>query len=279
MPTVSVVVPAYNNSQYIAETIESIQAQTYRDLEIIISDHSSTDGTMDVIQRYAYDPRITIMTTEAGGGARRNWNAVSQAATGTYLKLVCGDDVLYPRIIEDQVAAIEQNPGVTLVAAKRDLIDANSKPFMTGRGLARMSGRVAGGKAVRATVVAGTNVFGEPACALMRRDVLERVGWWDDAHPYLIDETTYARVLLEGDFYAVDESLAGFRISDTQWSVRLMRQQAEQAASFHNWLRVEHPDVVSRADVMIGDLQAARMALMRRMAYVYLRNRMSKAAS
>ena len=222
MPTVSVVVPAYNNSQYIAETIESIQAQTYQDLEIIISDHSSTDGTMDIIQRYADDPRITVMTTEAGGGARRNWNAVSQAATGTYLKLVCGDDLLYPELIERQVAAIEQNPAVTLVASKRDIVDAHSTPFVKSRGLAGLSGVVPGGRAVRATVVAGTNIFGEPGCTLIRRDVLERVGWWDDAHPYLIDETTYARVLLEGDLYAVDESLAGFRVSGSLDSAGLL---------------------------------------------------------
>jgi glycosyltransferase involved in cell wall biosynthesis len=279
MPTVSVVVPAYNNSQYIAETIESILAQTYRDLEIIISDHSSTDGTMEIIRRYADDPRITIMTTPAGGGARANWNAVSQAATGTYLKLVCGDDLLYPELIERQVAAIEENPGVTLVASKRDIVDANSAPFVSRRGLGGLTGRVPGAKAVRTTVIAGTNIFGEPACTLIRRDVLEAVGWWDDAHPYLIDETTYARILLEGDLYAINDALAGFRISDTQWSVRLMRQQSEQAASFHAWLHAEHPEVVSRSDVMLGDLQAVKTALMRRMAYLYLRNRMSKAAS
>ena len=279
MPTVSVVVPAYNNSHYIAETIESILAQTHRDLEIIVSDHSSSDGTLKVVERYADDPRMTIMSIPAGGGAKANWNAVSQAATGTYLKLVCGDDVLYPELIERQVAAIEANPGVSLVASKRDIVDAHSTPFVKRRGLAGLTGRVPGAKAVRATVVAGANIFGEPACTLVRRDILESVGWWDDAHPYLIDETTYARILLEGDFYGVDEALAGFRISDTQWSVRLMRQQSEQAASFHAWLHSEHPEVVSRSDVMVGDLQAVKTALMRRMAYVYLRNRMSKAAS
>lgn len=279
MPTVSVVVPAYNNSHYIAETIESILAQTYSDLEIIISDHSSTDGTLEVVERYADDPRITIMSIPSGGGAKANWNAVSQAATGTYLKLVCGDDLLYPQLIERQVASIEANPGVSLVASKRDIVDAHSAPFVKRRGLAGLTGRVPGATAVRATVIAGANIFGEPACTLVRRDVLESVGWWDDAHPYLIDETTYARILLEGDFYGVDEALAGFRISDTQWSVRLMRQQSEQAASFHAWLHSEHPEVVSRADVVVGDLQAVKTALMRRMAYVYLRNRMSKVAS
>lgn len=276
MTTVSVVVPAYNNAQYIAETLDSIVAQTHHDLEIIISDHSSTDGTKKIIDGYAEDDRVTVMTTDAGGGARRNWNAVSQAATGEYIKLVCGDDVLHPKLIERQIAAIEQDPHIALVASRRDLIDANSKPFIKGRGLAGIDGRVEGTTAIRRTVRAGTNIFGEPACTLMRREHLESVGWWDDAYPYLIDETTYAKVLLRGDFVGLRESLAGFRISDTQWSVRLARQQAEQAAGFHSWIQSERPDLISRTDVVIGDFRAAQTAILRRVAYFYLRNRMSR---
>ncbi|MDQ1610003.1 MAG: hypothetical protein QOE16_2735 [Microbacteriaceae bacterium] len=278
MPTVSVVVPAYNNAHFIAETLDSILAQTYTDIEVIVADHASTDDTRAIIERYAGDPRVATMTTEAGGGARRNWNRVSQAATGTYIKLVCGDDVLYPESIERQVRIMESDPTIALVASRRDIVDAHSVPFIKGRGLNRLTGRLPGSRAVRATVRAGTNVFGEPACTMIRRDILEAVGWWDDAHPYLIDETTYARVLLHGDFIGLPESLAGFRISDTQWSVRLMRQQAEQAASFHEWIHRERPDIVSGFDKTVGNLMALRMALLRRLAYVYLRNRMSRSA-
>jgi glycosyltransferase involved in cell wall biosynthesis len=276
MTTVSVVVPAYNNEQYIAETLDSILAQTHRDLEIIVADHSSTDGTRKIIDGYAGDVRVTVLTTEAGGGARRNWNAASQAATGEYIKLVCGDDVLHPRLIERQLDVIGEDSAIALVACRRDLIDANSRPFIEGRGLAGIEGRIDGAAAVRRTVRAGTNLFGEPACTLMRREHLAAVGWWDDAFPYLIDEATYARVLLRGDFVGLPESLAGFRVSDAQWSVRLARQQAEQAAGFHRWIQNERPDLVSRTDVVIGDLRAAQMAILRRLAYFYLRNRMSR---
>jgi len=275
-PLVSIVVPAYNNADYLAETLDSILAQSYPSLEVIVADHSSADGTWDVMQAYANDPRVTLLTTEAGGGALRNWNRVSQAATGKYLKLVCGDDLLYPGIVAHQVAALEAAPSAVLAASPRDIIDARSGPVLRDRGLAGLVGERTGREAVRRTVLAGTNVFGEPGCVMMRREVLERVGWWDSRWPYLIDEATYVRVLLEGDFVGVRETLAGFRVSDTQWSVRLVAQQAAQATAFHDWLREIRPDVVSSSDLVVGNMRARAMARARRLAYSWLRRRMSR---
>jgi hypothetical protein len=81
-------------------------------------------------------------------------------------------------------------------------------------------------------------------------------------------------VLLEGDFVAVPESLASFRVSDSQWSVRLARSQAEQAAGFHERLHREHPEVISAADLRRGNRAARLTAFLRRVAYVVLRARM-----
>jgi len=277
-PKVSVVVPAYNNADYIGETIESILAQTFTDFELIIADHSSTDGTMAVIEKYTDDPRLTVLTTPAGGGAPRNWNRVTEAATGEYIKLVCGDDILYPEILQLQLDAIEADESVTLVASPRNIVDANSVPVIKDRGLDGLKGTVPGSEAVRRTVRSGTNIFGEPGCVLMRRSTLESVGLWDPRYPYLIDEATYARVLLEGRFAAVDTTLAAFRISDSQWSVALVKKQSEQAAGFHDWLAAEHPEVISRGDARFGNLKAAAMARARQVAYIWLRKRMSKNA-
>ncbi|QWT25023.1 glycosyltransferase family 2 protein [Subtercola sp. PAMC28395] len=274
-PRVSVVVPAYNNADYIALTIESILAQTFEDFELIIADHSSTDNTKEVIARYSSDPRITMLDTPSGGGALRNWNRVTEAATGEYIKLVCGDDLLYPDSLLTQVAAIESDPAVTLVASTRDIVDARGTVVVARRGLAGLRGTVRGAVAVRRTVVVGSNIFGEPACVLIRRSTLKKVGLWDSQFPYLIDETTYARVLLEGDFLAVPEPLAAFRISDSQWSVRLVREQSAQASAFHRWLRAEHPAVISALDLRVGNARAWLMSHVRRFAYLWLRRRMN----
>lgn len=270
-------IPAYNNADYIAKTIDSVLAQTFTEFELIIADHSSTDDTLAIVQRYASDPRVTILSTPAGGGAPANWNRVTEAASGEYIKLVCGDDLLYPDSLRLQLNAIEADDSVTLVASPRHIVDARDKPIIENRGLAGLTGTMPGSTAVRRTITSGTNIFGEPACVLIRRSTLVGVGLWDPRYPYLIDEATYARVLLEGRFAAVDVPLAAFRVSDSQWSVKLVKQQSSQAAGFHNWMRSEHPDVVSGFDVAVGNARAALMARMRRFAYIWLRRRMSAA--
>ncbi|MCL2515057.1 MAG: glycosyltransferase family 2 protein [Microbacteriaceae bacterium] len=278
--TVSIVIPAYNNEQYLAETLDSVLAQTYPNLEVIIADHSSADGTQAIIDEYSKDARVRALDpTPAGGGAKANWNRVSQAATGDYIKLVCGDDLIYPELVARQVAALDAHPEAVLTASRRDIIDANGVPFVKGRGLGPLVGEQDGARAIRATVRAGANLFGEPACVLIRRAVLESVGWWDDASPYLIDEATYANVLVHGGFVGIDASLVGFRVSDSQWSVRLMREQAEQAAGFHGIFGRRHPDIVRPIDRRLGDANAVKAALMRRLAYAYLRQRMTKASA
>lgn len=275
--TVSIVIPAYNNESYIAETMDAVLAQTYPQLEVVVADHSSSDGTQRILDGYAADARVRLLPpTPRGGGAKANWDRVSKAATGEYLKLVCGDDLVHPELVQRQVAALEANPGAVLSAVRRDIVDANSVPVVKGRGLGGLVGLHRGDEVIRATVRAGTNLLGEPACVLMKRSALEQAGWWDDQAPYLIDEASYANVLLQGDFVGVDASLAGFRVSDTQWSVRLMRQQSRQAAEFHARMNRAHPEVVSAGDRRLGDLNAAKTALMRRLAYAYLRGRMNR---
>lgn len=273
-PRVSIVIPAYNNAAYIARTMDSVLAQTFDDLEIIVADHSSTDDTYELLERYTSDSRVSLLSTESGGGAQRNWNRVSQAANGEFIKLVCGDDLIHPELVQTQVEALDREPEAVLAASRRDIIDAQDRPLVSARGLPGLAGRIDGRTAIRRTVRAGTNIFGEPGCVLIRREVLERVGWWDARFPYLIDQATYTRVLLEGDLVAIDRSLAGFRVSDSQWSVRLARSQAAQAIAYHHWLRSEHPEVVSASDARRGDLAARAMATARRAAYLVMARRM-----
>jgi glycosyltransferase involved in cell wall biosynthesis len=275
---VSIVVPAYNNADHIEETLESIFAQSHADLEVIVADHSSKDDTRALVERFSGDSRLTIVDTEAGGGAPRNWNRVTELANGEFIKLVCGDDLLAPTIVERQLAALTEDDGIVLAASRRTIVDADSRPVIGARGLAGLEGRVPGAKAVRATVRAGSNILGEPACVMMRRDALVEVGLWDPRFPYLIDEATYARVLLTGDLAAIPEPLASFRISDSQWSVALTKQQYSQAAGFHRWMHRERPDVVSSSDVAVGNAFARANATGRRLAYATLQRRMSKKA-
>jgi glycosyltransferase involved in cell wall biosynthesis len=277
-PRVSVVVPSYNNASFIEATMDSILAQTFQDFELVVADHSSADRTWQLLQRYAADPRVRLLQTEAGGGAPRNWSRVTEAARGELVKLVCGDDLIYPECLRRQVEAMDAHPPVDLVAAQRDLIDARGDVILRRRGLAGLAGRVAGRTAARHTVLAGSNIFGEPACVLIRREALQAAGGWDGRHPFVIDEATYVNVLLRGDLFGIDTPLAAFRLSSSQWSVHLARQQSGQVIGFHHRLADDTPGLLSRADLVRGDARARGMAYARRLAYLWVGRRMHAAA-
>lgn len=272
-PTVSVIVPAYNNGATIAETLESVLSQEGVDFELVVADHSSSDDTREQIERFADDSRVRLLDTPAGGGAPRNWNRVTAEANGLLTKLVCGDDVLRPGVLARQ-AAILADPAVALTACRRDVIDTSGRVLMAGWGLRGLRRRMPGTEAVRRAVRAGSNPFGEPASVMMRTRTLQSLGGWFGEFPYLIDQATYSRVLLTGDFAPDPEIGATFRMSATQWSVALAKSQSIQAAGFHRWLRANHPDVLSPADVVVGNARAWLMARARRFSYKVLERRM-----
>jgi glycosyltransferase involved in cell wall biosynthesis len=273
-PRVSVVVPSYNNASFIGATMDSILAQSFEDFEVVVADHSSADGTWELLQRYVADPRVRLLRTETGGGAPANWQRVTDAARGELLKLVCGDDVIHPDCLRVQVEAMDANPSVVLVAARRDLIDARGDILVSGRGLAGLTGRVSGRTAARHSVVSGSNIFGEPACVLIRRETLRDAGGWDGRYPYVIDLSTYVNVLLRGDFLGIDQSLAAFRLSSSQWSVHLAREQSRQVIGFHHRIAADASGLLSRADLLRGDARARGMAFVRRLAYLWVGRRM-----
>ena len=273
-PLVSVVVPAYNSVAFIDATMRSILGQTFTDFELVVSDHSSTDGTWEALQEFTADPRVRLSRLTSGGGAPANWNAVTDLATGEFIKLVCGDDLLSPDSLAEQVAALEAHPAAVMAASPRDVIDAAGTPVLRNRGLAGLRGEVDGTEAIRRTVLAGTNIFGEPAAVLFRRAVLTEAGGWDGRFPYLIDQSTYCAVLLRGNLVAVPRALASFRVSQSQWSVQLVRAQAEQAIGFSRELAAAHPGLLGPRHLLLGSLRARANAYGRRAVYCWLGRRM-----
>ena len=107
---VSIIMPSYNGAKYIADSIESILSQTYRNWELIITDDCSSDGTQSIIKDYeARDPRIRVFCFEQnqGSGATRN-NCIRQAR-GRYIAFCDSDDRWLPEKLEKQVAFMQEH--------------------------------------------------------------------------------------------------------------------------------------------------------------------------
>ena len=113
-PLISVIIPVFNCERYLAEAIESVLAQTWRDIEIIIVDDGSTDGSADVAQRFARSVRYDFVP-HGGAGAARNRGV--DLARGDYLAFLDADDLWVESKLELQMAAFDAGPQVDAVFA------------------------------------------------------------------------------------------------------------------------------------------------------------------
>jgi len=233
-PIVSVVVPVFNGMAHLPQTVDSILHQTHADLDVVLVDGGSTDGSRDWISSVD-DPRVRVELMPSGTSAADNWTAASLAAHGEFVKLLCQDDILNPQAIEHQVEDLLAHPSASFAVAQRDIVDANGRMLYPRRGCAGLpAGLVDGPTALRASYLHGTNIFGEPLVILFRRGPLEAALSWNDERPFILDLELYTRVLLQGPIVVRRESIGAFRVSSSSWSTRLMRSQTEQLRSWQH---------------------------------------------
>lgn len=255
-PLVSVCIPSFNQEKYIAETIQSVLDQTYRNFELVISDDYSGDKTVDVIKGFT-DRRIRLYTGDKNLGIEGNWNRALKLAGGKYIKLVCGDDLLYPECLEEQVGILEDhlNSSVVLVSCLKDVINKSGKVILRKRNLARR-GLYDGRSAIRESVRRGTNILGEPAAGLFRREILEKSGYYNGENLYMIDLDLWSRILLHGDVYMVHKALYAFRISGKSVSAGIGLSQLKKVNSFFTSLYAGKQFDLKFTDLITGSLLA-----------------------
>jgi len=121
---VSIMIPTYNQAGYISDTIRSVLAQTYQNLEILVADDASTDNTREVVAGFS-DPRIKYFRNDPNMGRVRNYHqTLYEHATGTWAANLDGDDYyIYPRFIEDSLSALSQHAGSILAFSEYARLD------------------------------------------------------------------------------------------------------------------------------------------------------------
>lgn len=184
MSSVSVIIPAYNQAEFIPEAIDSVLGQSQQDWELIVVDDGSTDATATAVQAYA-DPRIRYVYQENRGlpGAR---NSGIRHATGEYLAFLDADDYYHPEKLATQGRHLDQNPRIGLSYASRISVDEKGNPLRLRR--------------PPPSVSLASFIEGFPFTIndlLIRRRWIERIGGFDESFfLHSEDRDFYIRLLL-----------------------------------------------------------------------------------
>jgi glycosyltransferase involved in cell wall biosynthesis len=204
-PLVSVVTPVYNGEKYLAECIESVLAQTYRNWDYCIVNNCSTDRTLKIAEHYASkDSRIRIHNNSEFVGSQENGNMAFRQihADSTYCKVVHADDWLFPDCLTEMVELAEAHPTVGVVSAYRltnTRIMIHALPY---------SKRVIPGREIsRLTLLGLQTAFGSPTSMLIHADeVRKRPAFLNVANPRC-DREACLDILRNRDFGFVHQML------------------------------------------------------------------------
>ncbi len=126
-PRVTVFIPAYNREHYVRQAVESVLGQTYRDLECLVIDDGSTDGTATAAASFD-DPRVRVVRNKANQGIPKTRNRGIELARGEFVAMLDSDDAALPERIDLQVAFLDEHPQVAAVGSWARAMDADGQP-------------------------------------------------------------------------------------------------------------------------------------------------------
>ena len=201
-PPISVLMPAYNAEEYIAEAIESILNQTFKDYEFIIVDDCSTDNTWQIIKKYIKkDSRIKAHKNEKNLGIAGNRNKLISMAKGDYIIWQDADDISMPYRLEKQYKFMEENPEVGILGGWLQFFNKNGN--LSVRKYATDD------KVLRRKIFIYSPVA-QPA-AIIRKKLLDEVGKYDLKYPPAEDIDMSFRIGVKCKFANLPEIIIKYR--------------------------------------------------------------------
>jgi glycosyltransferase involved in cell wall biosynthesis len=197
-PRISVVTPSYNQGRYLEAAIRSVLDQDHPDVEYLIMDGGSTDGSVDIIRRYA--DRLAFWVSAPDGGQSAAIATGFQRATGDVLAWLNSDDIYLPGAFSRVARAFEEAPAVDFVYGARRIIDEQ--------------GRLIRSFDPPTLLHKYYFAFGQwipQECAFWRRSLYDRVGGVDPTLGFSLDFSLFIRMWGKGRFKKIDAELGALR--------------------------------------------------------------------
>lgn len=212
-PLVSVLIPAYNAERTLQATIDSVRLQTYQNVEVIVIDDGSKDGTAALLERLSAEYPALRATTIPNGGASSARNRALSVARGEIVAPLDSDDIWHPLYLERLVGEMERlGPDCTMAYCYLRRIDEEGFVTETKRGHA------ASPRAFHQMLA--FNLVGTGSAIVMRREAAVSVGGYDTSVGGAEDYLIQVRLAARGLVAAVPEYLVGYRTTATAQSTR-----------------------------------------------------------
>jgi glycosyltransferase involved in cell wall biosynthesis len=225
LPLVSIVTPSFNQAAYLEVAIQSVLAQSYPNLEYMVIDGGSTDGSLAIIPKYR--DRLAWWVSEADSGQAEAINKGLARAQGTIVAWLNSDDLYLPGALEQAARIFEDNPRLGLIFGDALSIDADGKPFNLQRfgdwGLTEL---------MQFRIICQPTVF-------MRREALDEAGLLDPSYHFLLDHQLWLRIAARWEIAYLPRFLAAARYHAAAKNVVHAHRFGQEAFRILAWMETE----------------------------------------
>jgi glycosyltransferase involved in cell wall biosynthesis len=216
---VSICIPAYNSADTVTTAVRSALEQDYGNIEVVVTDDASTDGTADLLR--AFGDRIRLSRNRRRLGQNHTANASISGSSGEFVKFLHDDDRLEPHCVSRMVDALAEHPSAGMVFSPRRIELHHGSPeervWLAEQSKPREFRALNPGSQLFEEMLAGgfkENWIGEPVCVMVRRGCLSQLGGFHNYVRQTIDLDLWARIAAHYDLAYVDEELAVYRHSE-----------------------------------------------------------------
>ena len=238
MPKVSVVIPAYNQAHFIAETIESVLAQTFQDFEIVVIDDGSTDNTPEIVSSF---PVRYFRQENQGPPSARNRGI--ELSNGEYIAFLDSDDVLMENALQKGVEVLDSHPEVGFSYGQASMMDEDGHIYRVRKSSFLDSSAIVDGKEQIREVLFSNRIA--TSAVMVRRQCLDEVGVFQEELRTHQDLEFFIRVLKRYPAAYIAEPLVKYRVHPNQLHRHHTPRVAERAFLLILQEVFEDPDFAS----------------------------------